>query len=142
MTHDSKKKGVGYKKPPKATQFRSGQSGNPKGRPKGAKNFGTVIEKELNMRVEVTENGRRRKISKREAVAKQLVNKAASGDTKSIPILLNETRAREQSDNVVATSDAYQAAEDKLVMAHIVARIRQMPDDLSETPEPPTDVKE
>lgn len=29
---------VGYGKPPVATRFKQGQSGNPKGRPKGAKN--------------------------------------------------------------------------------------------------------
>jgi hypothetical protein len=29
--------GVGYGKPPKASQFSPGQSGNPKGRPKGAR---------------------------------------------------------------------------------------------------------
>ena len=29
---------VGYKTPPKNTQFQPGQSGNPKGRPKGTKN--------------------------------------------------------------------------------------------------------
>jgi hypothetical protein len=88
---------VGFGKPPRSTQFKPGQSGNPNGRPRGAKNFATAIEQELDTRVTVTENGRRRRISKREVIAKHLVNKAAGGDLKAIPLLLNEARAR-QSD--------------------------------------------
>jgi hypothetical protein len=34
---------VGYGKPPVQTRFRKGQSGNPKGRGKGSRNFATVF---------------------------------------------------------------------------------------------------
>ena len=84
---------VGFGKPPRSTRFKPGQSGNPNGRPRGAKSFAVAIEQELVTRVTVTENGRRRRISKREVIAKHLVNKAASGDLKAIPLLLNEARA-------------------------------------------------
>src|SRR3954454_22777450 len=86
---------VGFGKPPRSTQFRPGQSGNSAGRPRGAKNFHTALEQELRSRVTVTENGRRKRISKREVIAKHLVNKSAAADLKAIPLLLNETRARE-----------------------------------------------
>ena len=68
---------VGYSKPPAETRFRPGQSGNPKGRPKGAKNFSTLMEKELERKVTIKEGERRRRVSKREAMVKQLTNKAA-----------------------------------------------------------------
>jgi hypothetical protein len=88
---------VGFGKPPQSTQFKPGESGNPDGRPRGAKNFATAIEQELVTRITVTENGRRRRISKREVIAKHLVNKAASGDLKAIPLLLNEARAHQSN---------------------------------------------
>ena len=34
---------VGYKKPPLHSRFKKGQSGNPRGRPRGAKNFSSVL---------------------------------------------------------------------------------------------------
>ncbi len=38
---------VGYRKPPKHTRFKPGQSGNPRGRPKGTKNLKTDLIEEL-----------------------------------------------------------------------------------------------
>lgn len=72
-----KKYKVGKGKPPKSTQFKKGQSGNPKGRPKGSFNLQTIINKVLNEKVEITINGRKRKITKIEAVLTQQLNMAA-----------------------------------------------------------------
>jgi hypothetical protein len=79
---------VGYGKPPEHSRFRRGQSGNPKGRPKGSANLRTLLEDELAERIPVKEGGRRRQISKAAAVIKQLVNKAAAADLRAIKILL------------------------------------------------------
>lgn len=87
---------VGYGRPPAATRFKPGRSGNPRGRPKGTLNLTTAIDKELNALIPITENGQRKKITKKEAVAKQMVNKAASGDPKAMAILLNQERISEQ----------------------------------------------
>jgi len=71
---------VGYGKPPLHSRFKPGQSPNPKGRPRGSKNIATLLERALTERVTITENGKRRSITKLEASFKQLVNRAASGD--------------------------------------------------------------
>jgi Family of unknown function (DUF5681)/DNA methylase len=79
---------IGYGKPPRHTQFRKGQSGNPKGRPRGAKNSATLLNEALDEPVVVTENGRRKTITKKQVIVKQIVNKAAGGDYRSIQLLL------------------------------------------------------
>ena len=71
---------VGFGKPPKTSQFRKGSSGNPKGRPQGRRDLATVLERTLQEKVIVNENGVRRTVTKLEAAVKQLVNQAASGD--------------------------------------------------------------
>jgi len=113
---------VGFGKPPPSSQFKPGQSGNPNGRPRGAKNFATAIEQELDTRVTVTENGRRRRISKREVIAKHLVNKAAGGDLKAIPLLLNEARGG-QSNPDPGSDQVFDTPEDRKVFDGVIARI-------------------
>jgi hypothetical protein len=115
---------VGYKRPPRHTRFKPGQSGNLKGRPKGTKNFATVMDKELSTKIEVTENGRRRRISKREAIVKQTVNKAASGDPKATVVLLNEARFHESQNQSPVAHTPVLGPEDQMVMDNILQRIR------------------
>ena len=78
---------IGKGKPPQHTRFKKGQSGNPMGRRKESKNLATLLGKALNQRVIVTENGKRRTMTKREAMLKQLANKAASGDLRSTKLV-------------------------------------------------------
>ncbi|SRR6266542_137224 len=115
---------VGFGKPPRSMRFKPGQSGNPNGRPRGAKNFAVAIEQELVTRVTVTENGKRRRISKREVIAKHLVNKAASGDLKAIPLLLNEARAHQNNLADAGSDQVLDTPEDRKVLDGIIARIR------------------
>jgi hypothetical protein len=122
---------VGFGRPPRSTQFRPGQSGNPAGRPRGAKNFATALEEELQARVTITENGKRKHISKQEVIAKRLVNKAVSGDLKAIPMLLNETRLCEGSAPDARSDQVFDTPEDRNVLDNIISRIR------SSQPAPP-----
>ncbi|HXC43334.1 MAG TPA: DUF5681 domain-containing protein [Candidatus Dormibacteraeota bacterium] len=80
---------VGYKKPPRHTQFKPGQSGNPKGRPKKAATLPDVLSKELRTRVPIVNNGKRKKVSLLVAIMKQHLNKAANGDSKAAAMVLN-----------------------------------------------------
>ena len=79
---------VGYAKPPQYTRFRKGQSGNPKGRPKGLQSFARLARQAFNEKIAIKENGERRIITKLQAALKQLANKAASGDAAAIREML------------------------------------------------------
>lgn len=79
---------VGYGKPPKHTQFQPGHSGNPAGRPKGSRNLKTDLAEELAAKVQVKEGGSVTTVTKQKAAVKSLVNKALSGDAKSLALLL------------------------------------------------------
>lgn len=82
---------VGYGKPPKHARFKPGQSGNPKGRPKGARGFGAELDQELNETVTVTEGGRTRKLRKQTAMIKALIAKALKGDAKAVQLILGHS---------------------------------------------------
>ena len=59
-----------------ATRFRPGQSGNPRGSRNRASTLGAAAAAAMDEKVEVKEDGRRRRITKREAAAKQLADRA------------------------------------------------------------------
>jgi hypothetical protein len=115
---------VGYGKPPRNSRFVKGQSGNPRGRPPGAKNLKTLLNKALNELVIVTENGGRRKISKREAIVTQLVNRSAKADYKAIQILLGMLRDIEGHAEPGAVDHGKFTEADAQIIQRIRARLR------------------
>ncbi len=84
--------------PPKETQFKPGQSGNPAGRPKGVPNTKTRLQRILNL-IEEHKNpvtGELEKFTVAELLDMQQVIKARKGDTKAYQILLDRLEGRPQ----------------------------------------------
>jgi hypothetical protein len=71
---------VGYRQPPRASRFRKGQSGNPKGRPRGRR-IELPYEAVLGREVTIRENGRERRVTAAEAFLLQLTKRGLDGDT-------------------------------------------------------------
>ncbi|TWJ06622.1 DUF5681 domain-containing protein [Altererythrobacter ishigakiensis] len=76
--------------PTRDTRFQPGQSGNPKGRPRKDRNLLKLIEEELDAEMQVTEGSRSIRLSKREALAKSMVNNAIKGDQRALNNLLKQ----------------------------------------------------
>jgi hypothetical protein len=114
---------IGYGRPPHHTRFKKGWSGNPKGRPGGAKNLSTVLSEALNERVIIADNGGRRKISKRQAIIKQIVNQAAKGDWRAAKLLFDILQEIERRAEPEPSESALGSADEK-VIEQLKARMR------------------
>lgn len=126
-TRDDDDYEVGYAKPPKATRFRKGQSGNPGGRPKGARGFAASIKRELESKVTVREGSNAVQISKAQAMAKRLSEKALKGDMQALKILLqiDQDLAAEAVANAEATESRVSLDQtDDNVLAYFVASLK------------------
>ena len=80
---------VGYRKPPKHKQFKPGQSGNPRGRPKGSKNESTILHGILHRTIKIQDGGRSRQVTILEAMLTRFAQDSLKGNVKSAAFLLN-----------------------------------------------------
>ena len=111
---------VGYKRPPVETRFKKGQSGNPRGRPKGAKGFMAELQEVLDEVILVHEGKRSRKMTKRRVIAKRLVEGGLKGDPKAI-------QAIDRVDAQVRSVDSTQGEgpmteEDDFILDRLIGR--------------------
>jgi hypothetical protein len=115
---------IGYGKPPANTRFKKGQSGNPKGRPKGSTSFTSSAYRVLQERVNINEGGRRKNVTKLVAALKQIANKAASGDANTLRLLITIVQLMEQRSSDLPTPvDRLDEGDEKLVMG-LLARLK------------------
>jgi hypothetical protein len=112
---------IGYGKPPKKSQFKKGTSGNPKGRPKGSRNVGTLLKRILEERVTVNENGCRKSITKEQAALKQQVNKAASGDRHAFQLVFS-LRQRVEEDGGDKRAQLPMSEDDRKILQDFMKR--------------------
>lgn len=99
---------VGYKRPPLHSRFQKGQSGNPRGRPRGSKNktpslglerLNAIIKEEAYREVEVTEQGGIVTMPIAQLAVRSLATKAAKGDHRSQRLITELVSAVESQDH-------------------------------------------
>ena len=118
---------IGYKKPPRSTQFQPGQSGNPAGRPKGIKNLATDLKEELEEKITITENGTLLEITKQRAMFKTLMAKALKGDSRASSVLIGLAISMEQADSSQHTVHVF-PEEDLAIIENLKARLKDTSD--------------
>jgi hypothetical protein len=124
MVDDERDFKVGPGRPPLHTRFKKGQSGNPGGR--SAKSLPALLAVALNETVVMTIGGRRCKITKREAVVHQLVNKSTDADLRATQMLFDMMKDAEHKAGAAAPPEPRRLGEaDREVVQQLVERIRR-----------------
>jgi hypothetical protein len=113
---------VGPGRPPLHTRFKKGQSGNPRG--SRAKQLSVLIAEALDQKTVVTLDGRRRRITKREAMVAQLVEKSAAADLRAVKLLLDMQKAAEAKAGIAPpTAEPELDEADEKVITHFLERL-------------------
>src|SRR5438270_10209505 len=86
-TGDAKDYEVGYGRPPKHSQFRKGQSGNPKGPQKGSRALKTDLDEALRATLTINVDGKKRRGTTQALSMYALAIKAATGDLRASKLL-------------------------------------------------------
>src|SRR5437764_9630235 len=110
---------VGYKRPPRHTRFRPGESGNPGGRPKRMASFQDDLQSELAEPLTIKDAGKELVVSKQRAIARALVQAALKGDARAWSAVISLTQ-RESSNR-----DGSSAADDALVEEFIKREVKR-----------------
>lgn len=111
---------VGYKKPPKSTQFKKGQSGNPKGRPKLYKSFKEDLLEELQETIITKENGKEKIITKQKGVIKRIMNSALSGNVQAYRIFVHWLS---EYCGITYVKDTSISADDRKIIEEYIAKV-------------------
>lgn len=120
---------VGYKRPPKHTRFVKGQSGNPKGRPKGAKGFNTIVRETMTAKIKIRTAKGRKSTTNVQALMMQALESALKGSQRDRHELLRYYREAIPDEPETPSDDdvAARAAEPEDIDAHdraILERLR------------------
>lgn len=115
---------VGRGRPPRHTQFKKGQSGNPVGRPKGARGLRQVVADELLREVTAKENGQPVRVPALGAVARKIISEAVRGDVKIALALVQLGIALDVADRAgEAEVEDATPPEDELILAEYRQRV-------------------
>lgn len=111
---------VGNRRPPREAQWKKGQSGNPKGKPKGTKSVSATFRKAGLEKVEVRVRGRTRTMTRLDLIVARIVEEAAKGDRKAAELALRYL-APALPEELLKPHDVEPAAEDLAILENFLS---------------------
>jgi hypothetical protein len=115
---------VGKYRPPLHGRFKKGDGRKRPGRPKGSKNIATYVLEAAEAQVEVTIDGKKRRISKKQSAAIQLANAGAMGDPKLLLKFIDLIAEIEAQAEAARPSEYPFSDADKTVIQETYKRLR------------------
>ena len=117
----SKNYEIGYRKPPKAAQWKKGQSGNPNGRPRRDMKMRALVAQLLSQRIVVRKGRSTKRMTRLEHLLHRLFEQALSGDARLMKMVFDQARKDEARDDEAAS--AFDTAADSEVLQALYRRI-------------------
>jgi hypothetical protein len=128
---------VGYRRPPKAHQFKKGQINNPNGRPRGRVNLLDAALKEAARLVQVRKGDEVESITRSDAIMRVISDKALRGDVAAIRLWANlliqaaaqrsaEPRERSTSEGASPVVETVLPGVDEEVVARMLRRFSHL----------------
>ena len=116
---------VGYAKPPSASRFEPGVSGNVKGRPKGRKNLKTLIKQAMTATITIQEGTSGRQVTKLEGVVLRQLQNALKGNDRSAMAVIkmaNEMGLLDDAADASSGTESDLTPSDERILKELLAR--------------------
>lgn len=114
---------VGYGKPPKSGQFKPGQSGNPKGRPRGQPSISEILMEEIGKLVKIKTGDKVIELPKKRALMRKLLDSALHGEIRAQRLLISML-AKAEADLEAQPESEPPLTEDELAVLRLIGQER------------------
>jgi hypothetical protein len=118
---------VGYKRPPVHSRFQKGQSGNPRGRQKGVRNFAADVKGSLEIPVTLNDKGRMKRVSTQQALILRLREKALRDNLRALETYLGLARVHNSDEAEERLGGQQIAPEDQAILDAFTEEVRSRP---------------
>lgn len=116
----------GFCVPPKEYQYQKGQSGNPRGRPRGVRNRNTIVREQMKHKITLkTPDGGIRRVSTKEGIIAKQTNKALQGDLNSAKWIMELSDVADAEYEAMSTAREQLNHDDKLILQQYIKRYHE-----------------
>jgi hypothetical protein len=117
---------IGYGRPPVASRFKPGTSGNAKGRPKGSKNLKTLIRQAMTANISIQEGAKTKRVTRLEGVVLRQLQKALMGsDQAAMAVVKMALQLGFLEEAEANQAETRLSAEDQRVLDQLLLRSRK-----------------